>query len=396
LKKNNKIDLVILAGGKGTRIQTFLKGNPKPLVKFKNISFLQILLNNYCKYPFENIYILCGYKGTKIYKKFNNKLVNFVKVKCIIERKPLGTAGALNGLKKIIKNDFFLVNGDSYCEVELSKFFFQYNDDNKIFLTNNNSYKSNSKLANLSLDNQNKVFFSKNGKLMNAGIYFFKKKFLNKIKKKSFSLENEIITDYINKKKIKGLIVKGFFIDIGTEKNLFKAMKKLPSILKKPAAFLDRDGVINYDYDYVFEIKNFKFMKDTIKTLKYLIENRYYIFVITNQAGIAKKKFSLRSFVKLQKYLKYYLNRKYIHFDDVQYCPYHKNALIKKYKKSSTLRKPNNGMINKLNRNWFIDKKKSFFIGDQFLDMLCAKKSNLYYQFREENFLTQIKKIVGR
>jgi len=231
---------------------------------------------------------------------------------------------------------------------------------------------------------------------MNAGIYFFKKKFLNKIKKKSFSLENEIITDYINKKKIKGLIVKGFFIDIGTEKNLFKAMKKLPSILKKPAAFLDRDGVINYDYDYVFEIKNFKFMKDTIKTLKYLIENRYYIFVITNQAGIAKKKFSLRSFVKLQKYLKYYLNRKYIHFDDVQYCPYHKNALIKKYKKSSTLRKPNNGMINKLNRNWFIDKKKSFFIGDQLFDMLCAKKSNLYYQFREENFLTQIKKIVGR
>ena len=123
LKKNNKIDLVILAGGKGTRIKTFLKSIPKPLFKFKDISFLQILLNNYCKYPFENIYILCGYKGDKIYNEFNNKLINFVKIKCIIERKPLGTAGALNGLKKIIKNDFFLVNGDSFCEVKLNKFF---------------------------------------------------------------------------------------------------------------------------------------------------------------------------------------------------------------------------------------------------------------------------------
>ncbi len=395
MKKNNKIDLVILAGGKGTRIQTFLKDIPKPLFKFNDISFLQILLNNYCKYPFENIYILCGYKGDKIYNKFNNKLINFVHVKCIIERKPLGTAGALNGLKKVIKNDFFLVNGDSFCEVKLNEFFFKSNKVNKIFLTDNYSYKSNSKLAKLSLDGHNKVFFNKKGKLMNAGIYFFKKKFLNKIKKENFSLEDEIISNYVKKKKITGIITKGYFIDIGTEKNLYNAIKNLPLFFKRPAVFLDRDGVINHDYNYVFKIKDFKFMKGTLETLKYLQKKNYYIFVITNQAGIAKKKFSISQFIKLQKYLKHYLNRKYIHFDDVQYCPYHRNALIKKFKKNSILRKPNNGMINIINSNWFILRKKSFFIGDKVSDMLCAKKSNLYYEFRENNFLAQIRKIVN-
>ena len=394
MKKNNKIDLVILAGGKGTRIQKFLKDIPKPLFKFKDISFLQILLNYYCKYPFENIYILCGYKGNKIYKRFNNKLINFVKIRCLIERKPLGTAGALNGLKNKIKNDFFLVNGDSFREVKLNEFFFKSNNTNKIFLTNNDTYKSNSKLANLSLDNRGKVFFHKGGKLMNAGIYFLKKNFLRKIKKENFSLEDEIIADCINKKEIKGITTKGFFIDIGTEKNLHKATKKLPQFLKKPAVFFDRDGVINYDYNYVFRIRDFKFMRDTLKTLKYLNQKGYYVFIITNQAGIAKKKFSMNNFIKLHKFLKYYLNRKYIHFDDVQYCPYHRDALIKKYKKNSTLRKPNNGMVKRIYKNWFFDWRSSFYIGDQLSDMLCAKKSNLYYEFRKKHFFMQIKKIV--
>ncbi len=100
MKRINKIDLVILAGGKGSRVKKLLEGNPKPLLKINGVSFLQILLNEYAKYPFENIFILAGYRGNKIFRKFNNKLVNFIKIKCFIEKKPLGTAGALRALKK--------------------------------------------------------------------------------------------------------------------------------------------------------------------------------------------------------------------------------------------------------------------------------------------------------
>ena len=58
-----KIDLVILAGGKGTRIKNLLNNYPKPLLKFNKLFFLDYLIQSYSKYNIENIYILCGYKG---------------------------------------------------------------------------------------------------------------------------------------------------------------------------------------------------------------------------------------------------------------------------------------------------------------------------------------------
>ena len=83
--KEKKIDLVILVGGKGTRIFNYLKNIPKPLYKFKTKNFLSLLLNFYLKYPFNKVYLLAGHKGEKIYNKFNNRIINFTKIKCFIE-----------------------------------------------------------------------------------------------------------------------------------------------------------------------------------------------------------------------------------------------------------------------------------------------------------------------
>ena len=124
---------------------------------------------------------------------------------------------------------------------------------------------------------------------MNAGIYFFKKKILNRVNKNTFSLESDLIPQLIKEKKLEGIKTQGYFIDIGTEKNLFVAKKQLPLLFNKPAAFLDRDGVINHDKNYVYKIGEFKFRKGVLKSLRYLVKNNYYIFIITNQAGIAKK-----------------------------------------------------------------------------------------------------------
>ena len=105
-----QVDAVILAGGKGSRIKSYIGNNPKPLIKLGNRSFLEYLINNICKYNIRKIYILAGYKGIKIYKKFNNKIINFVKIKCIIEKKPLGTGGCLHLIKNKISNKFLVFN----------------------------------------------------------------------------------------------------------------------------------------------------------------------------------------------------------------------------------------------------------------------------------------------
>ena len=79
------IDLVILAGGKGSRIKKFLNKLPKPMAKFNEIYFLQYLINIYSKYPLNKIYILTGYRNEIIFKNFHNKTFNFIKVVCIKE-----------------------------------------------------------------------------------------------------------------------------------------------------------------------------------------------------------------------------------------------------------------------------------------------------------------------
>ena len=104
-KKN--IDLVILAGGKGTRIKKYLKGYPKPMLKFNKKYFLTYILNLTSKYNFNKIFILTGYRSKIIFKNFHNKSFNLIKVKCLKENDEMGTAGALSLLKGKV-NDFVL------------------------------------------------------------------------------------------------------------------------------------------------------------------------------------------------------------------------------------------------------------------------------------------------
>ena len=109
-------------------------------------------------------------------------------------------------------------------------------------LVKNISYKKNKKLNNLDLIN-NRISYSKKSKLMNGGVYFFKRKIFSLIKRNNFSLEDELLPKLIKKKLICGYYSKDFFIDIGTPKNFLNASNKLLKNFKRPAAFLDRDGV---------------------------------------------------------------------------------------------------------------------------------------------------------
>ena len=116
----NNLDLVILAGGKGSRINKFLKNIPKPMAKFNNKYFIEYIIQNFSKYSFKRIFILTGYKSKIIINKFHKKLFNFIKITCLKEKKPLGTGGALNILKKNKINDFVLINGDTIFDINLN------------------------------------------------------------------------------------------------------------------------------------------------------------------------------------------------------------------------------------------------------------------------------------
>jgi len=167
---------------------------------------------------------------------------------------------------------------------------------------------------------------------------------------------------------------------------------------KKKIAFFDRDGVLNnckINKGYIGFAKDFKWVKGAKKTIKYLRNKNYKIVIVTNQSGIARGYFSIKDVYKLHRYLKLELQKFDTKVDKIFFCPYHKDGIIKKYKKNSSLRKPGIGMFNKTNKIWKIDKKKSFIIGDQVTDMQFAKRAAIKgYLFNQQDLYKFVKEKV--
>jgi D,D-heptose 1,7-bisphosphate phosphatase len=378
-----KIDAIILAGGYGSRISKVTKNKiPKSLLEINKKTFFDYLLKKISKYPFNKIIIVAGMRGGQIFKIYNKKKINLIDIECFVEKKPKGTGVALNFIKQKIKNDFVLFNGDTFSDYKIENFFkkkFNKKFIGKIILTNNNKKSLTKNLLNLNINNKNIVHFSRKTSLISTGIIFLKKNIKKYLTKKIISFENDLLKKLIITKKILGEVDKSFFIDIGTKENLILARTELPKIFFKPALFLDRDGVINKDFGHIHTIKKLFYNKRIFSIIKKFQKKNFFIFIITNQSGIAKGYYTLNNFLKFQNYIKKDLFKRAIYVNDIEYCPHHENGIIKKYKIKCNCRKPKVGMIKNLQTRWSIDFKKSLFIGDKITDKICAKNSALNF-----------------
>ncbi len=141
--------------------------------------------------------------------------------------------------------------------------------------------------------------------------------------------------------------------------------------------FLDRDGTINVDKGYVFQKENLVWEKNVISGLKLLGESGFEFIIITNQSGIARGYFSEKEFFEFNDFLVAELKKENIAIKKTYFCPYHPTEGIGKYLLDSPLRKPGTGMIEKAFRDFPIDKKSSWMIGDKWSDVLAGKNFGL-------------------
>ena len=146
-------------------------------------------------------------------------------------------------------------------------------------------------------------------------------------------------------------------------------------------AFLDRDGVINHDYGYVHKKEDFVLHDNVVEALQLLRDNNYKIIIVTNQAGIAKEKFSLKQYESLTQWYLQKFEKEGIKILDVFYCPYHVDGTIKKYKIDSFYRKPKPGMFLKAISKYNIDTTKSFTVGDKLSDLQASISAKIYRNF---------------
>jgi len=115
----SKIDVAILCGGLGTRLKNVINDRPKSMAEINGTPFLDLLIDHIAKFGFKHFILCTGHMGETIENRYAGKKPA-INIEISREIQPLGTGGALkNGSQLITSNPFLVVNGDSFCAVDL-------------------------------------------------------------------------------------------------------------------------------------------------------------------------------------------------------------------------------------------------------------------------------------
>lgn len=139
------------------------------------------------------------------------------------------------------------------------------------------------------------------------------------------------------------------------------------------AVFLDRDGTINVEKNYLYRIVDFEFLPGVIEALKKFQELGYLLIIVTNQSGIARGYYTEEDLYNLNKWMCSELEREGIHITQVYYCPHLPDAQIERYRGECACRKPALGMYEQAIQDWNIDVTASIAIGDKLRDLVICK-----------------------
>jgi D-glycero-D-manno-heptose 1,7-bisphosphate phosphatase len=147
--------------------------------------------------------------------------------------------------------------------------------------------------------------------------------------------------------------------------------------MKSPAVFLDRDGTVNVDRDYLYRVEEFEFEKGVVETLKYLYDKGYKLIIVSNQSGIARGYFTVSDVEKLHAFIKAEAEKNGFCFAGIYYCPHYKEGIVPEFAIDCACRKPGTEMIKKAAIDHDIDLSRSYMAGDKEADIIAGKKSGL-------------------
>lgn len=229
-KKLEDIDVIILCGGLGKRLRPVTRDQPKVLANIGGKAFLDILIDSLLQYGFKHLILSVGYLKEQIIAHFNNYNPG-CKIEFSEEEMPLGTGGAIRRTQPLIEADTFLVmNGDSICEADLSKFYDSHIKHRAILSMVLTKSQQVHDYGIIEMDDYYRIksfkekVGHKDNSFINAGIYLMKKDIFSSMPDNEvFSLEYDFFPKILDNNKCYGFVCEGELIDIGTPERYAKA-----------------------------------------------------------------------------------------------------------------------------------------------------------------------------
>ncbi|MFC1517250.1 HAD-IIIA family hydrolase [Candidatus Margulisiibacteriota bacterium] len=392
--------VVIVAGGKGTRLQEIAKDIPKAMVPLLNKPLLEYQIELAKRYGFKDILLLTGYLGEKIKDHFQDGKKYGVKINYHEEKAPLGTAGCFAEVADLLREDFFVFYGDTMFDIDLKKmlaFHKKHRSKGTLFL-HPNDHPIDSDLV--AIDNKNKEItnfypkprpsgFYRN--LVNAALYILSPDMLKYIAKgKAQDFGKDIFPKALQaREKMCGYVSTEYIKDLGTPERYKKVEQSLRSGKvsrsnshnKQVAVFLDRDGTINKDINLLHTVEEMELLPNAAQAIKKLNTEGILAIVVTNQPVIARNLVDIKGLNEIHNKMESLLGAQGAYVDAIYFCPHHPDAGYseerKEFKIKCNCRKPKPGMLKEAAKEFNIDLKRSYIVGDRGVDIEAGKVAGL-------------------
>ena len=392
-----------LVGGKGTRLGPLTASTPKPLLEIADgLIFLDVLIAEAARQGFTKILLLAGYCGELVEQRYQGRRIRDALVSVVREETPCGTAGALANAASHLEPWFLLANGDTFFDVNLRALAARA-DERFLARLALRDVADVGRFGSVELDGGRINSFGEKtaGRsgpgLINAGIYLLNREVASLVSPPA-SLETEVFPRLAAAGRLEGLRLEGYFLDMGIPETYARARAEIPARLSRPAAFLDRDGVLNVDIGYAHLPEHLQWIGGAREAIRLLNDKGHFVFVVTNQAGVARGYYAESEVGAFHRLMQSELAEAGAHVDAFYYCPFHEDGVLPAYRvPDHPDRKPNPGMIERAFREWPVRREGSFLIGDKASDVQAAERAGLPgYMFDGGDLVDAVREIVRK
>ena len=406
--------VVIMAGGRGTRISELFPDIPKPLIPIDGIPVLEREVCSLASQGFRDIILTVSYLHEKIEEHFGDGSKWGVKIEYFVENTPLGNAGAL--FKLNLKEDFLLLNADAMFDVDFNRFvdFHKQHGGLVTLFTHPNSHPYDSGLLIADKNGAVEQWLAKEDSRpeyyrnrVNAGLHVINPSVLelsgidaDKVgavgengKPIKVDLDRQLLKPLAGTGKMFCYDSPEYVKDMGTPERYdavcedYKAGRVSGKNLqnKQKAIFLDRDGKINKYVGFLRNINEFELLDGAADAIKKINASGYLAIVITNQPVIARGEVSFEELERIHNKMETLLGKKGAYLDAIYFCPHHPHKGYEgerpELKFDCDCRKPKPGMLLKAAQDFNIDLAQSWMIGDGENDIRAGQNAGCQTAF---------------